>query len=457
LLDAGVENRESTLSKARTFMTTTTHFKRIEFSCGDAAANQRSRGSSPPTALIMNKQIHAENERKETSMKMVWVGDGSFGMAGFAGLRTRKRQRTAALQDASRIRGSWGYTLIEVVGVMAVIAILVAIMAPSMIQRIDRAAQERDAADLKTISDALVQGILRNQTVPSETTWVQVVANELAQAPNHISANARGRQRVYLIDPSLRLGAPNGTLPYTQTTNGSIRPASPRLMILSSLSATVPVASGMPTQAQFNNIWNAAEGTVPEGWTSWGGRADDLNVERVNLDPLFHRLILNNVDQNGTPSVSLDGSGLIAVSTNNPSLDRYYLEGTVVGLHATNQLVDVRAILQRDISYVFELNFWRGGIYDGQDRRKTEGMEFNELVEEFLSLPRNPNAKFGSTQQAVIDEMFTYMFVYALWADTCFDRYGSQNLQQIPQYISLGEAQKRLADVQRSVTKNLID
>jgi type II secretory pathway pseudopilin PulG len=434
-------------------MTTTTHFKRIEFSCGDAAANQRSRGSSPPTALIMNKQIHAENERKETSMKMVWVGDGSFGMAGFAGLRTRKRQRTAALQDASRIRGSWGYTLIEVVGVMAVIAILVAIMAPSMIQRIDRAAQERDAADLKTISDALVQGILRNQTVPSETTWVQVVANELAQAPNHISANARGRQRVYLIDPSLRLGAPNGTLPYTQTTNGSIRPASPRLMILSSLSATVPVASGMPTQAQFNNIWNAAEGTVPEGWTSWGGRADDLNVERVNLDPLFHRLILNNVDQNGTPSVSLDGSGLIAVSTNNPSLNAYYLDGTVVGLHSTNGVVEVREILQRGISYVFELNSWRGGIYDGRERRRTDGMEFGDLIDHFLSLRRNPRAKEGATQHAVVDEMYTYMFVYSLWAQTCFDDYGSKSKEKVPQWVSINDAQTRLA----KVTKNLID
>src|SRR6185295_14296325 len=112
------------------------------------------------------------------------------------------------------------------------------------------------------------------------------------------------------------IGTANGTLPYTQTNSGSlVEPAcsSWRLMIVSSLDPgkSIPVSSGVSDATSFNNLWNAADGTVPAGWPgSWLNHGDDLKIQRINLASLFKRLILTNCD---SPS-----SGIFAMDDNTP-------------------------------------------------------------------------------------------------------------------------------------------
>jgi prepilin-type N-terminal cleavage/methylation domain-containing protein len=350
-----------------------------------------------------------------------------------------------------------GFTLIELIGVLSIMAITASIMVPPMIQRMDEAARNREASDLRVISEGFLQAVSRTRSVPDEAGWALMVANELALPVNHVTTTPRGGPRVFLIDPNLEIGSPGGSLPYVQGTNGSVRPLNSRLIILSSLAAPVPVNSGTPASADdFNAIWNAPDKTVPATWV-WNGRGEDLKIQRLNLEQVFHRLALNNVDQGPLlPYASIDNlAPPLLVSTNNPAFSSYFIEGTVVGLRGTNQVVEVREILQRDISYAFELNTWRGQIFDGRTRQRMASTEFDMAVEEFMALPRNPNAKHGATQQAVVHEMYTFMFVYALWANDCFNRYGA-TLPQVPQYKSLESSQTRLA-ANNNVADNLID
>src|SRR6266550_2516453 len=72
------------------------------------------------------------------------------------------------------------YTLIEMIAVMAVIAILAAVMAPTIIRRVDRAAWTKETAELNAIADAFTQSILRTKTIPSETTWAAAVASQMS-------------------------------------------------------------------------------------------------------------------------------------------------------------------------------------------------------------------------------------------------------------------------------------
>jgi hypothetical protein len=132
--------------------------------------------------------------------------------------------------------------------------------------------------------------------IPASNDWASVVAAELGtDIANVITNQSRKQPRFFLIDPSLNI---NGAgLPYTQTIAGSANlPISPRVMILSSVGRALPPISGVPS-ADFTNIWNAADGTVPStpAFSSWAGSGDDLKVQRVNFLPLFVQLALSSL------------------------------------------------------------------------------------------------------------------------------------------------------------------
>src|SRR5881394_3978393 len=60
------------------------------------------------------------------------------------------------------------FSLIELIGVLAVTAILAAVMVPALIRQMDRIAGEQENVALKSVSDALQQSILRNRYIPNE-------------------------------------------------------------------------------------------------------------------------------------------------------------------------------------------------------------------------------------------------------------------------------------------------
>src|SRR5437667_382628 len=73
-----------------------------------------------------------------------------------------------------------GWTLIETIAVLAVIAILVAVLVPRVIKRVDRAAWTKETADLNAIGDAFTLSVLRTKTIPSHTTWASAVASQMS-------------------------------------------------------------------------------------------------------------------------------------------------------------------------------------------------------------------------------------------------------------------------------------
>src|SRR5207248_263338 len=124
---------------------------------------------------------------------------------------------------------------------LAVIAILAAVIAPTIIRRVDRAAWTKETANLSNIADSFTQAILRTdpKTIPDASTWATAVANQMSLPVSSITTNSRRYARAFLIDPGLRInntgvnpggvGAP--ALPYSQTPNGSDQPASARVLI----------------------------------------------------------------------------------------------------------------------------------------------------------------------------------------------------------------------------------
>src|SRR5437867_2699200 len=99
------------------------------------------------------------------------------------------------------------WTLIEVIGILAVIAILAAILLPALIREIDQAVADKESATLKSFGDAFQQYVVTTWIIPDQTTWYSAVASKLGISTNDVLYNphqqTHQQTRVFLIDEAL--------------------------------------------------------------------------------------------------------------------------------------------------------------------------------------------------------------------------------------------------------------
>jgi len=208
-----------------------------------------------------------------------------------------------------------GFTMIEMVGVLAVISILAATIAPSAIQMITSSKQTAEDGSLTSISDALRLYVQRNKKVPNQTTWATDLASLLNTSPNKVSTNGNSGQRIYLYPDNFF--ATGSSLAYDQYANvvadangGAINtlltsvPANGRVMVISNLNSGTPLAqaSGQLAATTFDNIWNQS-GSFAAELTE----GDMLKIARINISDLFEQLILNNNDASANASYQISG------------------------------------------------------------------------------------------------------------------------------------------------------
>lgn len=173
--------------------------------------------------------------------------------------------------------GRGAFTLIEMIGVLAVMAILAGVLVPNVLRSVDRAALAAEATTLGRLGEQTRQYLRINGTVPTAANWTIALGTLADLAPADIASNRRALARSFLLDPA--------ALP------------APRVLILSSMRAglTLPTAGSVTTAAQFQAIWQTADKAVPPttswgGWSAWtavAGSGEYLLVERVNLLPIY--------------------------------------------------------------------------------------------------------------------------------------------------------------------------
>jgi hypothetical protein len=217
-----------------------------------------------------------------------------------------------------------------------------------------------------------------------------------------------------------------------------------RVMIVSSLARALPasVTNGVPSAANFTAIWNAAENTVPAApaFAGWAGTGDELRIKKLNLDPLFYQLILvdHNNATNNRPQFSINNSSASAVPAGALGLNRYYLDGTVVGLYDSNTNLQSRHLLKRNISFLFESDTWQREVQGDQQSFSASGADFYNHAITFFNHKTSTNAASGSSQYGVMIGMYTFMFDYTYWANGCphFANHG-QSPSATPEYTLL--------------------
>jgi type II secretory pathway pseudopilin PulG len=345
--------------------------------------------------------------------------------------------------DAGCGRAVFAWTLIEVLGLVTVISILSAFLLPAVVRQIDKVVAEQETSILNSFSTAFQQYVMTTRTIPDQTSWASAIASKIGSSANDVLYNVRQQaqqatnSRVFLIDPSLQLGS-GGGLPYTQSNflsgiaGSPMLPQNPRVMIVSSLGKPLPAAVtngvyGSVANGYFTNLWNAVERTVPSdtAWSGWTGRAEDVIVQRVNLSPLFVRLLLNKYNTSSYGYYTVDGTDGTTAPTSVTNVDGYFIQGSVLTLYtnapgtsvsyATN--IDTKLILNSDTSLVFEQGKWRGYIEGASTGNGAA--DAGDIVSRFLAATPNTNAAqtFGNAQQViVVGDMLAFMSNYNIWA-----------------------------------------
>jgi len=329
------------------------------------------------------------------------------------------------------------FSTVELIGVLAVVAVLSSLLVSAIVRRIDFAARTKEAGNLVAISNAVVLQILNSNSVPDETQGFARAASWVGTPSSKISKNARGWNRLCWVQSS---SVP--TLPYVQTPAGTPNPPTASMIIFSPMGGAYgPVTTNAQlSAASFQNIWDTPEGVVPSTWGAYTGKKDDLLIQRISFASLFHRLVIENRGSNVVYTIGPSLTNVVnpSASTNtfSQTILSYYLNGTDVGLCDLSSNLVKRVKLVRDESFVWDGKTWGDDLSD-TDRNDGIGQDFATLAAQFMAAGTPGTAQQGAAPQGAVVAMFNYMLVYGLWANKCphFPTYSASNIREVPEYV----------------------
>jgi prepilin-type N-terminal cleavage/methylation domain-containing protein len=320
------------------------------------------------------------------------------------------------------------FSLLELIGVLAVMAVLAAIILPILTRSIDRVANERETAELAAFETGLRQSIMRQGYLTNWANLPDQIANELGAEPTRVSSNARRQPRFFLVDPLMQLGTNAPGQLYVQTDAGSvvtnssgvIPPVNPRLIIITSMGPPLSGVTGGPN-ADFDAIWNTAAGQTPAtaALSSWGGKPSDLRIKRINLSDLFVHLILTSNGSQAAGKYSVSSANYLTASA--LPVEAYFFRNSVLELYNGGGSLDSKQILTKDCSFVYDQNVWRSTL----NASYTSELDLRSIANNFLHSTLNSAA--GSTPAAVVQSMITYLDAYRAWATLNFNNAGFKN------------------------------
>ena len=241
-----------------------------------------------------------------------------------------------------KLRSNYGraFTLIELMGVMAIIGILAAVLLPSMISRIEDANTTKEDANLEEIARALVAGIKASGRIPRPDVdptnafgWAAMATNYSALGTNElirsIPNSTNDTVRRYFLSPALTnflagsYTPPAGGWSTNNFTNGPlylmlVSVSKDGLLFNTNCSTNANLASNdvvfLQNWAKTNNSAGRVEvnnlniaGNISGTSDRWTNRGQFLHMKVVDVKQLFCKVELE--DFRSPPSISITNPG----------------------------------------------------------------------------------------------------------------------------------------------------
>lgn len=345
-----------------------------------------------------------------------------------------------ALASRAAIRG---FSLIEMMGVMALMAILAAITAENLVTTMKVAARREEDAAMDRFSGAVERMVRRTRMVPANSDLPVALADELGVAVSQVAMNKAGFQRRLVWDPDFRLGPTTNSVPsYVQDSAGSVPLANPRLLIVSCLAGQLPSISSV---AEFGEVWATPLGGVPASWSAMAGLGADLFIERVGLNSVFRRVVFNNVDPSLNAVYTVDGGTNVTIATTS-AVETWLVADTPI-VFFTGGGEQGREILDEDTSYIYEAGRWNRALDFGRRPALAAG-SFGDLCQRFVNAGVGGNAgTFRANPEAVLEEFHTFLRYYGQGMAVVI----KTNAQQFPAFCTLKDCQVRVDPVTRNL------
>ncbi len=221
-----------------------------------------------------------------------------------------------------------GFTLMELIGVMAVMAIMAGALAPSLFDSIDRAYADAEQQNLEALNNSLENYITEFKQIPTATpsSWVTALSAVSDFTQQEIEFNQKNFRRRFIFDPRFFTASDSNFNGFTQNQGLANAPVSPRIMLVSDLTRHVPTVAN--TSGVFNSIWDQ---------TGTPALIEDQNlkISRINLSDKFHRVILGNQHTN-QPFYQLESGAQTTIPAASGGLDglltRYVFSNTQLNL-----------------------------------------------------------------------------------------------------------------------------
>ena len=226
-----------------------------------------------------------------------------------------------------------GFSLIAMIGILAVITIGVSLINPALVKNVNRRHQETEGLHLRRIADGIQTYLKQTKAFPPSLS--SLVPDYVPFSAAQVTTNAHGFPRYYAVHPTM--AGFNNSFGLTPS-----EILDTRFLLLSNL--TQDAAPIITTPAEFETWWAMDETVIP-----------NLQIHRSNVGNLFYSLAVTP-EGNGAsffismPPATDSGGGLL------PTHNAFHLLGTMVGFDeaAVYSLPEVQFALTTNTAYWFD-------------------------------------------------------------------------------------------------------